>query len=347
MKRPDIGVEFGSSPRVRGTLRAARSAGASPRFIPACAGNAAQQCSRDFRHAVHPRVCGERPGRHRQVRTHSGSSPRVRGTLPQTVQNYLSHRFIPACAGNAHRLIAIYDKDAVHPRVCGERAFRKLLDSSPDGSSPRVRGTRASARKYRVISRFIPACAGNAPSRCRCRCGSQVHPRVCGERPAPYAIRKFMVGSSPRVRGTPDRHIVNGPQLRFIPACAGNAFSSWLIRKSLAVHPRVCGERGFAGHDFPSVAGSSPRVRGTLAHPLAVGSVLRFIPACAGNALATSSAGADAAVHPRVCGERGTLPAFAATPTGSSPRVRGTRRGDRRPRRQNRFIPACAGNAPC
>ena len=53
-----------------------------------------------------------------------------------------------------------------------------------------------------------------------------------------------------------------------------------------------------------------------------------------------------AAVHPRVCGERASSVTPEFCPTGSSPRVRGTRWWRRACRWYRRFIPACAGNTP-
>ena len=72
---------------------------------------------------------------------------------------------------------------------------------------------------------------------------------------------------------------------------------------------------------------------------------MRFIPACAGNACAELGMSRIRAVHPRVCGERGS-PLMATLPKdGSSPRVRGTPGQAAEAGRQGRFIPACAGNA--
>ena len=53
--------------------------------------------------------------------------------------------------------------------------------------------------------------------------------------------------------------------------------------------------------------------------------VLRFIPACAGNAKWATANHANLAVHPRVCGERHSERCDAELDL--------------------RFIPACAGNA--
>ena len=194
----------GSSPRVRGTRARIGEGHAPRRFIPACAGNSRfprrSSCSR----TVHPRVCGELAINAACAAANTGSSPRVRGTrTPQghgrarppvhprvcgelvapTGTAVLSHRFIPACAGNSPRLPP--------PGATGT------------GSSPRVRGTLLRHAKLGRNARFIPACAGNS---------SHFNLLVCEPD-----------GSSPRVRGTPGSSSCFTASLRFIPACAGNS----------------------------------------------------------------------------------------------------------------------------
>ena len=111
------------------------------------------------------------------------------------------------------------------------------------------------------------------------------------------------------------------------------------------VHPRGCGERAGRRHDDRGVAGSSPRVRGTHGGVFRCAPVRRFIPAGAGNAHAYGVIVLGGAVHPRGCGERSARACEGARPSGSSPRVRGTRRHRQRDSRRRRFIPAGAGNA--
>ncbi len=108
--------------------------------------------------------------------------------------------------------------------------------------------------------------------------------------------------------------------------------------------PRVRGTRiGF----FLSgcATGSSPRVRGTRHACSGDSRGDRFIPARAGNTARRSIRRAATAVHPRACGEHGATKSLARRSPGSSPRVRGTRRGDLAPHVARRFIPARAGNA--
>ena len=233
--------------------------------------------------------------------------------------------------------------------MCGEHIHWCHTCCVCDGSSPRVRGTLADQAAELVISRFIPACAGNTVRNEFRRCNSTVHPRVCGEHGEgdyqPYKI----TGSSPRVRGTLcfDRDSIT--MRRFIPACAGNTTQLRLCSISVSVHPRVCGEHPAGLKAYSAVFGSSPRVRGTRPIAPSVDSRNRFIPACAGNTLLSCPTPADGTVHPRVCGEHPELSFQSLEFGGSSPRVRGTRcRGFFLPRRI-RFIPACAGNTspPC
>ena len=152
-------------------------------------------------------------------------------------------------------------------------------------------------------------------------------------------------GSSPRVRGTRTAAGGAGGHRRFIPACAGNAGTRAPFAASAAVHPRVCGERFAAKNSKRRPPGSSPRVRGTRMEGGAGELVPRFIPACAGNAASSKVRTASSPVHPRVCGERCSAGIHAASPRGSSPRVRGTLPRLDFAAAKRRFIPACAGNA--
>ena len=295
---------------------------------------------------VHPRVCGERKWHDKGNSRRTGSSPRVRGTRFITSLFSLGSRFIPACAGNAPPAGAPGRRPPVHPRVCGERRLDVVGSENNAGSSPRVRGTPRLLPFVGRSERFIPACAGNAQRRRIRHRHRPVHPRVCGERGDKGIQGSGESGSSPRVRGTPVRLVVEIQRLRFIPACAGNASAPRSAQLLRAVHPRLCGERMLTPGDQQMGDGSSPRVRGTL--------------------LLASCREAPRTVHPRVCGERALASISCIDMVGSSPRVRGTpvctciarreisvhprvcgerARVHRSPMGERRFIPACAGNA--
>ena len=342
--RPRSSVINGSSPRVRGTAGRHVLVHELARFIPACAGNGPTSASPTPRSTVHPRVCGERPGVERPGPGNAGSSPRVRGTEVEDRPDTKPVRFIPACAGNGWADAFVGSASSVHPRVCGERDPEVDHVLHGDGSSPRVRGTGRATAQHRRQPRFIPACAGNGEQYDTLRIACSVHPRVCGERSGSSARTIARSGSSPRVRGTVALHVIDFRVERFIPACAGNGSALPSSRRPSPVHPRVCGERDAVRLAVHQEHGSSPRVRGTGFPQVEENHMRRFIPACAGNGRRGAGPRRPPAVHPRVCGERGSVAPASEPPVGSSPRVRGTDLLNGGLGHRGRFIPACAGN---
>ena len=94
----------------------------------------------------------------------------------------------------------------------------------------------------------------------------------------------------------------------------------------------------------PSYAGSSPRRRGTLLRRGFPWSMVRFIPAQAGNTAPSPCRARPAPVHPRAGGEHAGALGLPGLDAGSSPRRRGTLQLEPRHPRPVRFIPAQAGN---
>ena len=335
----------GSSPRVRGTGRAADARRLHPRFIPACAGNRLSGNRPCRWKAVHPRVCGEQRLSAPSVFTEAGSSPRVRGTGRRQERQGGVGRFIPACAGNSGNVGEGFKGQAVHPRVCGEQDFMEARTLIEAGSSPRVRGTEFTGCQTATACRFIPACAGNSAV---CDAGlsaDAVHPRVCGEQFRAARVKRIHAGSSPRVRGTDQIDTMKCRRGRFIPACAGNSGRLPGAVISATVHPRVCGEQDPEFIQKAGFHGSSPRVRGTDGWSDPILYSVRFIPACAGNSLPMLISAFSGTVHPRVCGEQILPCCRASLRHGSSPRVRGTATCHQARPLPLRFIPACAGNS--
>ncbi len=167
---------------------------------------------------------------------------------------------------------------------------------------------------------------------------------MCGEHVASCPSKIVLFGSSPRVRGTYVFYLFSVHSIRFIPACAGNINGAIISRATYSVHPRVCGEHYWSTELEILNIGSSPRVRGTWYLDLAGSGECRFIPACAGNMSDTHTEVFSLAVHPRVCGEHILRIWPVIVRIGSSPRVRGTYPTNLARNRENRFIPACAGN---
>ncbi len=214
------------------------------------------------------------------------------------------------------------------------------------GSAPRVRGTRRRLLPLLLAHRFSPACAGNALPFVNNQIEFAVQPRVCGERKDSVRELRMKPGSAPRVRGTQASRRMDPKGGRFSPACAGNAPAGREKTCAITVQPRVCGERPAPLLRPALTHGSAPRVRGTRLFRPDAAVQARFSPACAGNAKGKFATVANAEVQPRVCGERDWQDHLLEVTDGSAPRVRGTRGFESLGGNQQRFSPACAGNAP-
>ena len=131
-------------------------------------------------------------------------------------------------------------------------------------------------------------------------------------------------GSSPHARGTQPHRDHDVPQVRFIPACAGNARRPRGRTCASSVHPRMRGERNKGLIVLENCIGSSPHARGTLAKSTRIFGSERFIPACAGNAIVWPVPPSVESVHPRMRGERTKHVLLGDQGSGSSPHARGT-----------------------
>ena len=172
----------------------------------------------------------------------------------------------------------------------------------------------------------------------------QEHPRVCGEHDPAYRIESKIIGSSPRTRGTPVQAEPVDLEHRIIPAHAGNTFSRDAALRLRADHPRARGEHQMAGHSRAMATGSSPRTRGTRRPWAAQRRQARIIPAHAGNTKCRNMLTNARTDHPRARGEHKSPTPPVTTPSGSSPRTRGTRTNVVLAGLQIRIIPAHAGN---
>ena len=213
-------------------------------------------------------------------------------------------RFIPAWAGNRARRAGLPHSLTVHPRVGGEQTGTRKSGCPLTGSSPRGRGTVLTDLAARILTRFIPAWAGNRSSPPPRGRAGPVHPRVGGEQPARHETRRRAGGSSPRGRGTVPMAADMLIGARFIPAWAGNRSTADRSFANRPVHPRVGGEQSQEEWLKSVEYGSSPRGRGTDGSRDNNTPENRFIPAWAGNSRASHGARRAAAVHPRVGGEQ-------------------------------------------
>ena len=171
------------------------------RLIPASAGSTAWGRCVVLPRTAHPRVCGEHSRVPKVCLCTTGSSPRLRGALPQTVIGAVRVRLIPASAGSTYEPDCSRGPTEAHPRVCGEHVNRIRMLPMRQGSSPRLRGARVGAALDGPVAGLIPASAGSTKPSCPSSWRSEAHPRVCGEHSCPHMKQWLPVGSSPRLRG--------------------------------------------------------------------------------------------------------------------------------------------------
>ena len=91
-----------------------------------------------------------------------------------------------------------------------------------DGLSPLARGTPNIIQGINNYRRFIPAGSGNTQRSQTPEMEIPVYPRWRGEHPCSVELKPGLIGLSPLARGT--RQVVRAlpPEMRFIPAGAGN-----------------------------------------------------------------------------------------------------------------------------
>ena len=112
---------------------------------------------------------------------------------------------------------------------------------------------------------------------------------------------------------------------------------------SAADHPRECGANWPRLEIGLRRGGSSPRVRGKLAHHVRREGTRRIIPASAGQTRRPSSCSPIREDHPRECGANVRRCRSSGCRTGSSPRVRGKLGEHLHRQTKERIIPASAG----
>ena len=171
----------GSSPHVRGALARLPAWRACHGIIPACAGSTEPLKPPRIVPGDHPRMCGEHMRNRRSTRRQKGSSPHVRGALPQSYQPVFQLGIIPACAGSTAWPSGRPRPHRDHPRMCGEHIASPLQVACFSGSSPHVRGAPCGSTASTTNTGIIPACAGSTVTPCMLLMTCRDHPRMCGE----------------------------------------------------------------------------------------------------------------------------------------------------------------------
>ena len=129
----------------------------------------------------------------------------------------------PAYAGKSSTLTKCCREIRDHPRVCGEKHWRKVIFIFLWGSPPRMRGKAKRRHRSMPRTRITPAYAGKRIFE-RARAGSgRDHPRVCGEKPILLPISSSRLGSPPRMRGKDIKSSYLSFLPRITPAYAGKS----------------------------------------------------------------------------------------------------------------------------
>ena len=314
------------------------------RITPAHAGKSLSRRSAAPGALDHPRVCGEKLGRHPKRDRRRGSPPRMRGKV-KVLQNgngkpritpahaggkdqpkistTKGARITPAHAGKSHCRIDTTAHFQDHPRACGEKVFVPASGSPLTGSPPRMRGKGRLPGHLFYQTGITPAHAGKSN---RCSTGMhapQDHPRACGEKEHPQAEYGYKEGSPPRMRGKGNGATAGVTFVGITPAHAGKRMLPHSLPGCLRDHPRACGEKIVIGYMEWKGWGSPPRMRGKGVVALELGVNARITPAHAGKSPTLSEWQFLTKDHPRACGEKLVMYWRHGGLLGSPPRMRG------------------------
>ncbi len=244
MKPNDFG--FGLSPLTRGTPHRTSTPPLKNRFIPARAGNTRRFFLSPPKSPVYPRLRGEHHIHGDDTLLPFGLSPLARGTLFVLPRDLRQLRFIPARAGNTAMRGRRRFGAAVYPRSRGEHLWMTGAHPEIIGLSPLARGTLARVFHSGLVSRFIPARAGNTEHHSHNDFALAVYPRSRGEHREITLNEMQNPGLSPLARGTLTWRRYSVEICRFIPARAGNTPVSSASPPESPVYPRSRGEHSKA-----------------------------------------------------------------------------------------------------
>ena len=189
---------------------------------------------------------------------------------------------IPAHAGLTKTAEALEKVFGDHPRACGAHDDDEEEDNDIEGSSPRMRGSQWISRRAYGLCGIIPAHAGLTFRISGTTREAWDHPRACGAHASATRAGAFLLGSSPRMRGSPIQQ-QRGVRIQgIIPAHAGLTRSISTMMSPRRDHPRACGAHFMLAPLARLWPGSSPRMRGSLARVSKITNSTGIIPAHAG-----------------------------------------------------------------
>ena len=211
----------GSPPQVRGKLPPKVGFKWELRITPAGAGKT-DDFSPDFiKRRDHPRRCGENSQCLPMSPTTLGSPPQVRGKPQVQGVTAVYTGITPAGAGKTCIAGYLRNRNADHPRRCGENPNLQNMLIYFAGSPPQVRGKPRKKTDAELRRRITPAGAGKTAAKDIFFCLPRDHPRRCGENHGGDAQCIYLQGSPPQVRGKRDACYIGRDGDRITPAGAG------------------------------------------------------------------------------------------------------------------------------
>ena len=182
--------------------------GFAGRITPAHAGKSIKPAAQSALNKDHPRPCGEKGKDEWAYVDQGGSPPPMRGKVSDRNHIAPRYRITPAHAGKrSHaKISACAKKD--HPRPCGEKLLRRVIDARLPGSPPPMRGKGVQVGRVFCEAGITPAHAGKSGRRqglCRAH---RDHPRPCGEKHVTGYVAREILGSPPPMRGKAFRHLL-------------------------------------------------------------------------------------------------------------------------------------------
>ena len=206
-----------------------------------------------------------------------------------------------------------------------------------------MRGSLHDDMFHHAVIGIIPAHAGLTCGVSWNRSCTRDHPRACGAHPMIAEMPVAVMGSSPRMRGSPCTITLSRIHYGIIPAHAGLTHISAAWSKLPWDHPRACGAHRSRTTVLQTSLGSSPRMRGSPRRNIPLIEQIGIIPAHAGLTLHQDCGSGRYEDHPRACGAHKQIEATGDPELGSSPRMRGSLMKQAVERRLLGITPAHAG----
>ncbi len=255
---------------------------ATPRPIPAHAGEPVAGWVAGWVAGAYPRACGGTVIVIDFVILLWGLSPRMRGNPTPLQEKALLLGPIPAHAGEPSIRLLLCPCFRAYPRACGGTPTYPQVARLLGGLSPRMRGNLLARKPQRNPVGPIPAHAGEPGKRIRGYGRMKAYPRACGGTVLVLARAGIIPGLSPRMRGNQISRITNAYLFGPIPAHAGEPQSELPASRGKWAYPRACGGTTVSDNVESRRVGLSPRMRGNPMRGFDFGRIYGPIPAHAG-----------------------------------------------------------------